>query len=326
MKDFTMHRFYWRAAAAMLIAGAAGAAAAQDFPARQVRILVPYGPGTGIDLAARVVAERLSRDSGQPFVVENRTGAGGTIAAAAVAAAAADGYTLLANASAQTSLPALYKNLPFDGRRDFVGVAILGTSPLVLVTSKAKGWTKVMDLVDAGKSKPGALSFASAGVGTTTHLSAEKFRMAAGFQALHVPYKSTTDALTEVMTGRIDFLITTVPSAIGPVKEGRLVALATGMRRAPALPDVPTLAEAGVRGAESDTWFGIFAPSKTPRDVVAKLHADIHKATAAPEVRERLVRMGTDPAAMGLDEIDAMLKREFVENEQLIKAVGVKLE
>jgi len=321
-----MNRWIRHLTTGLVLAATAFTAAAQDYPTRTVRILVPYGPGTGIDLAARVVAERLSRSLGQSFVVENRPGAGGTIAAAAVAAAPPDGYTLLANASSQTSLPALYKNLPFDGKRDFVGVGVMGTSALVLVTSKVKGYKTVMELVAAGKAKPGSLTFASAGVGTTTHLSAEKFRMAAGFEALHVPYKSTTDALAEVMTGRIDYLVTTVPSAIGPVKDGRLVALAMGMRRSPAMPDVPTLAEAGVPGAESDTWFGIFAPAKTPRSVVEKLHAEIAKATASPEVQERLTKMGAERAVVGLDEFNAMLNREFTENEQLIKKIGVKIE
>jgi tripartite-type tricarboxylate transporter receptor subunit TctC len=325
MKETTMRNLI-RGLAAGLALFAASAVFAQDYPTRPVKILVPYGPGTGIDLVARIVAERLSKSLNQSFVVENRTGAGGTIASAAVATAAPDGYTLLMNASSQTSLPALYKNLSFDGRRDFVGVAVVGTSPLVLVTSKAKGFATVKDLVAAGKAKPDALTFASAGVGTTTHLSAEKFRLAAGFQALHVPYKSTTDALAEVMTGRIDYLVTTLPSALGPVKDGRLVALAMGAKRAAALPNVPTLAEAGVPGAESDTWFGMFAPAKTPREVVVRLHAEVEKAVATPEVQERLARIGAEPVSMSLQDMDAMLKREFAENEQLVKTIGIKLE
>jgi tripartite-type tricarboxylate transporter receptor subunit TctC len=187
-----------------------------------------------VDLAARILADSLSKTMGQAFVVENKAGAAGTIAGALVAAAPPDGYTLMMNATSQTTLPALMKNLPYDGKRDFVGVAMMASSPLVLVASRAKGHLTVKDLVAAAKAKPGSVSFASAGVGSTTHLTAEKFRMAAGFEALHVPYKSTTDALAEVMAGRIDYLVTTLPSALGPVKDGRLVALALGLRRSPA--------------------------------------------------------------------------------------------
>ena len=314
-----------RLATALLIgAFAATPALAQDYPARSVRIVVPYGPGTGVDLAARILAERLSKSLGQAFVVENRTGAAGSIAGAAVAAATPDGYTLMMDANGHTTVPALMKNLPYDPRRDFVGVAMFAESPLVLVTSRSVGYQSVQELVAAAKAKPGSITFASAGVGTSTHLAAEKFRIAAGFQALHVPYKSTTDALAEVMAGRIDYLVTTLPSALGPVKDGRLVVLAMGLRRSPLMPNVPTLAEAGVPNAESAAWFGLFAPARTPRDVVTRLHAEVAKALATPEARERLSNIGADPRPMGVDEFDALLKREFVDNENLVKAAGIK--
>lgn len=315
-----------RRAAALLIAITAVAAHAQDYPSRAVRVLVPYGPGTGIDLAARIVAEKLSKSLGQAFVVENRTGAAGTIAGAAVATAAPDGYTLLADASGFTTVPALRKNLPYDPRRDLVGVATMGNSPLVLVTSASKGYKTVRELVAAGKAKPGALSFASAGVGTSTHLAAEKFRVAAGFDALHVPYKSTTDALAEVMAGRIDYVVTTLGSALGPVKDGRLLALATGVSRAPALPDVPTLAEAGLQNAGAEVWFGLFAPAKVPKDIVARLNAEIAKALQDPEVKERLARAGAQPYVNTVDEFGSLLRREFNEYEQLVKTIGIKVE
>jgi tripartite-type tricarboxylate transporter receptor subunit TctC len=321
-----MTHFVRQAAAAFCLVFAAVAAQAQDYPSRSVRVLVPYGAGTGIDVAARIVAEKLSRSLGQSFVVENRTGAAGTIAGAAVVSAPADGYTLLADASGFTTVPALMKNIPYDPRRDLVGVATIGSSPLVLVTSPGKGYKTVRELVAAGKARPGALTFASAGVGTTTHLSAEKFRVAAGFQALHVPYKSTTDALAEVMAGRIDYLVTTVPSALALVKDGRLVALATGVRRAKALPDVPTMAEAGFPGAGNDTWFALFASAKVPSDVVARLNAETAKAVADPEVRDKLSRAGAEPFVNTPEEFGALLRREFNDTEQLVKAIGAKID
>jgi tripartite-type tricarboxylate transporter receptor subunit TctC len=291
-----------------------------------VRVVVPYGPGTGIDFAARLVADKLSKVLGQPFVVENRPGAAGTIAGAAVASAAPDGYTLLADASGFTAVPALTKKIPYDPRRDFVGVATMGTSPLVLVTSAATGHKSLRELVAAAKAKPGSLTFASAGVGTSTHLAAEKFRVAAGFEAVHIPYKSTTDALTDIMAGRVDYTVTTLPSARAPVKDGRLLALATGASRAPVLPDVPTMAEAGFADAGVDVWFGLFAPAKVPRDIITRLNAEVAKALSDPEVVEKLERAGAQPFVNTVDEFGSLLRREFNDYEQLVEKIGVKIE
>jgi len=313
-------------AAGLMVWAAATAAFAQDYPTRTVKIVVPYGPGTGIDLAARVLAERLTKSMGQPFVIENKSGAAGTIGTAAVASAVPDGYTLLMNASGHTTVPALMKNAPYDAKSDFVGVAVTAESAMVLVTSKARGYQSVKDLVAAGKAKPGSLTYASAGIGTATHFAAEKFRVAAGFQGLHVPYKSTTDALAEVMSGRIDFLVTTLPTALGPVKDGRLVALAIGTKRSPSLPDVPTMAEAGLPNAGSVTWFGMFAPARTPAAIVARLNAEVNKIGLTAENRDRLAALGADPTTMSLAEVDALLKREFADNEQIVKVTGIKIE
>lgn len=296
---------------------------AQAYPSRVVHVVVPFGPGTGADLSARILTEHLSRSMGQTFVVENRVGAGGAIGTASVAAAAPDGYTLLMNASSHSALPA-YKILPFDARRDFVGIAAFGVSPMVLVVSKEKGWRSVKDLVAAAKARPGSLSFASAGIGSTTHLSGEKFCLDAGFRAVHVPYKSTTDAIADLITGRVDFLITSVPPTLGPLKNGRLIALAMGSKRSSALPDVPTFAEAGVR--EAETWFGLFAPAKTPIDIVQRLHVEVQRAAEEPSVQDRLAKMGAEPARMSMEEFNAKVKREIADNEQLVKAIGLKPE
>ncbi len=309
----------------VLCAAAMPAMAQQDYPNHVVKIIVPYGPATGIDLAARILADRLTKTMGQSFVIDNKAGAAGVIGIAAAAAATPDGYTLLMNATSQTTLPAL-KTLPYDAKNGFANVAMLASSPLVLVTSRSKGYKTVKDLVSAAKANPGKLTFASAGVGTSTHMASEKFRLAAGFEALHIPYKSTTDALAEVMSGRIDYLVTTLPSALGPVKDGRMVALAMGRHRHPSMPGVPTLAEAGVPNAESDTWFGVFAPAKTPKAILTRLHAETLKAVDDPEVKERLAKIGAEPVKMSMEDFDAQVRREIADHEKIVKTLGLKVE
>jgi len=302
------------------------AQAQAPYPNRPVRLLVPFGPGTGTDVMARAIADRLSQTMGQQFVVENRPGAAGTIAGAAVASAAPDGYTLMLNASSQTTTPALMKNLPYDGQGAFIGVAMLAESSMVLVSSKTRGLQTVKDVVAFGKANPGALTYGSAGAGSTTHLSMEKFRVAGGIQGVHVPFKSTTDAMTELMAGRLDLLYTSLPGVMAAVKDGRINALAMGERRTPLLPGVATMAEAGLPAGNASLWFGIFAPARTPRDIVNRLHAEVAKAQADPAFKERLARAGGDPWPMSVDEFNALLKREFGENEQLVKAIGLKME
>lgn len=308
-------------AAALVATVLAPAVWAQQYPARPVRIIVPFGAGTGADLAARILGERLGKSRGQTFIVDNRAGAGGAIGTKAVATAAPDGYTLLSNASSHTSLPALKKSLPFDARRDFAGIAAFATSPMILVAAKSRNWRSVQDLVAAAKARPGTVSFASAGTGSTTHLSTEKFRLDAGFEAIHVPYKSTTDALADVIAGRVDFLITSVPPTLGPIKDARIVALAIGQKSGD-LPNVPSFADAGIR--ESQTWFGLFAPARTPREIVQRLHDEVVKASGTAEVRERLARIGAEPAVTSIEEFNALVLREIADNEKLIGRIGLK--
>jgi tripartite-type tricarboxylate transporter receptor subunit TctC len=315
-----------RRIAGLFLFAAVATAAAQDYPTRPVRVLVPYGPGTGVDLVARAVTDRLSKNLGQPFVIENRPGAAGTIAGAIVASAPHDGYTLLIDTASMTTVPSLMKKIPYDPRRDFAPVAILSTTPLVLVTASSNGYRNVKDLIVAGKAKPGSISFASAGIGTTTHLAAERFRIGAGFQALHVPYKTTTEALADVLSGRVTYLITSPATLIGSIKDGRLVALGTSISRTPMLPNVPTLAEAGVPNAETNAWFALFAPAKTPPELVARLNAEVQKAIAAPEMKQRFVELGVDSQPMGVKEFEALLGREFAEGDRLIKSLGIRIE
>ncbi len=302
----------------------AAGAQAQSYPSRPVRVIIPYGPGTGVDVVARMVTEAISKSVGQPFVAEQRVGAAGTIAAGTVANAPADGYTLLFDSSAHTSVPALMQNLPFDTARDFVGVTTLIENPLVLVTAQSRGYKTVADLVAAGKAKPGSINYASGGLGTSTHISAEKFRMGAGFEAVHIPFKSTTEALTEIMGGRMDFTYTALTSALSGIRDGRLVALAMSSRRSPVLPNVPTITEAGVSNATYSSWVGMMVASKTPREIVNRLYQETLKAMATADVQERLAKIGAEPVTMPPDDFEALRRRELVENVQLMKTIGIK--
>lgn len=299
-------------------------ASAQGFPSRPVKIVVPYGPGTAIDVISRFLAEPLSKNLGQPFLVENRPGASGTVAGAYVAKSAPDGYIILTDSSSHTSVPALVSNLPFDPARDLVGVSTYVESQLVLVVAKSRGINSVAELMAAAKAKPGSITYASAGVGASTFMTAEKFRLAAGFTGLHVPFKSTTDALTEVVAGRVDYTYTGVASALPFVRDGRLVPLAMGYRRSGALPNVPTIEEAGVPNGSYPGWLGWMVPANTPREVINRLHQELVKVLEVPAMKERLVKVGVETWTMTPEEFDAMRQREFKANVVLVKQLGIK--
>src|SRR6185436_2381202 len=272
---------------------------AAAWPAKPLRAIVPVGAGSSTDIVHRLVLEKLSAGLGQPIVVENRVGAGGTIGTAAVAKAEADGYTLLASGSAHTIAPALYKSLPYDPARDFAPVVPLGISPSVLVVSPAKGIESAEALVAAAKAHPGALNFSSVGVGTATHLSAERFVSSAGIQAVHVPFKGGAEAMLEVIAGRVDFFFGPIALVLPHIREGKLRALAVnGSSRNSVLPDVPTLGEAGVARAEYPIWFALFVPARTPAEVVNRLNRETLTALRVPKVREKLASLGVDAVAM----------------------------
>ncbi len=259
--------------------------------------------------------------------MENRTGAGGTIAAAFVAKSDADGYTFLVHSVAHTIAPSLYPKLSYEPARDFAAIIPLGVSPNVLVVSPAKGFKNIGDLVAAGKAKPGSLTFSSVGVGTATHLSAERFRASAGMEAVHVPFRGGPQAMSEVMAGRVDFFFGPAGLVLPHVREGKLVALAVnGAQRSAALPDVPTTGEAGFANAEYPIWFGIFLPAKTPRDIVDKLHRETLKALQVSQVREKLAGLAVDPMIMTPTEFDAYVEREIAVNAALVKMAGLKPE
>jgi tripartite-type tricarboxylate transporter receptor subunit TctC len=298
---------------------------AQNWPAKPLRAIVPTEAGSIADVVPRVVFEELSRQLGQSIVVENRAGAGGTIAAAFVAKSDADGYTFLVHSVAHTIAPSLHPKLSYDPARDFAAVIPLGISPHVLVVSPAKGFKKVGDLVVTGKAKPGSLTFASVGIGTATHLSAERFRASAGIEALHVPFRGGPQAVVEVMAGRVDFFFGPVGLVLPYVRDGTLVALAVnGAQRAAALPDVPTTLEAGFANAEYPIWLGIFLPAATPRRIVEKLHDETLKALQVSLVREKLAGLGVDPLIMTPHEFDAYVEKEIAVNAALVDMAGLK--
>jgi tripartite-type tricarboxylate transporter receptor subunit TctC len=298
---------------------------AETWPTKPLRAIVPVGAGSTTDIIPRVVFEQLSAQLAQSIVVENRVGAGGTTGSGFVAKADPDGYTLLAHGSALTISPALYRNLGYDPARDLVAVVPFGISPNVLVVPPARGWKTAGDLVAAAKAKPGTLNFSSVGVGSATHLSAERFRASAGIEAMHVPFKGGAEAMTEVIAGRIDFFFGPVPLVLPQIQEGKLTALAVnGARRSATLPNVPTTSEAGFANAEYPIWLGMFLPAKTPREIVDKLNRETLKALQEPKVRDKLAALGFEPMVMTPAQFAAHVEKEIAVNAALVKAAGLK--
>ena len=302
----------------------AAAAHAQSWPAKPLHAIVPVGAGSSTDIVHRIVLERLSKALGQPIVLENRTGAGGTIGSAVVAKAKPDGYTLLAYGAAHTIAPALYKSLPYDPARDLLPVVPVGSSPSVLAVSPAKGLRTPQALVAAAKASPGRLNFSSVGIGTATHLSAERFAASARIEVVHVPFKGGAEAMTEVIAGRIDFFFGPVALVLPHIRDGELLALAVNSaERSRALPDVPTLRQAGYVDAEYPIWFGLFAPAGTPRAIVEKLNRETLKVLQTPEVRDKLSSLGVDPMAMTVDQFKRYVDGQFALNASLAEKAGL---
>jgi tripartite-type tricarboxylate transporter receptor subunit TctC len=299
-------------------------AKAQAYPTRPIRALVTAGPGSAVDVIPRVVFDQLSSQLGQPIVIENRAGAGGTIAAAAVAKAEPDGYTILAASSAQTITPLLYSKLPYDPVRDLAAIIPLGSLPNVLVTSPAKGLRTVLAFVAAAKAKPNSFNYTSTGVGTATHMSAERFRISAGIEAVHIPVKSGPEALTEILSGRADFYLCPIGTALPFLREGTLLSLVvSGSTRLPELPDVPTTSEAGFADADYTFWLGLFAPAKAPRAIFERLYKETATAMQTANLRERLHALGVTPMIMTSAQFDAFVRDEISSNAGLVKAAGI---
>jgi len=304
---------------------AAMEANAEPWPTKPLKAIVPIAAGSVLDIVPRVVFEQLSTQLGQSIVVENRPGAGQTIGTSAVAKSDPDGYTLLVNSSAHAIAPALHANLSYHPARDFAAVVPIGVSPFVLVVPPGRGFKTTRDLVAAAQAKPGTFNFSSPGVGGASHLSAERFRLSAGVQAMHVPFKGGTEAMTEVMAGRIDFFFVALGAALPHIRDGRLTALAVNSAaRSAALPEVPTLREAGFTDADNPTWFGLFLPARTPREIVDKLHRETLKALQEPKVRDKLAALGIDPMVMSPTQFGALVETEIATNAALVKAIGLK--
>jgi tripartite-type tricarboxylate transporter receptor subunit TctC len=322
-----MNRRRLLASIGTVLAGAslAGRAAAQTFPSRPVRLVVPFTPGSGTDIVARAIGPVLSKGLGQPVVIENRPGAGGTIGALQVARSDPDGYTLLVHSAGHALNPAIYPNLPYDTVADFAGVTPLASLPNVLVVPPARGWKTVADVIAAAKARPDQLNYASAGNGSATHMNAEKFRLQAGIAAVHVPFKGTPEAMTEVAAGRIDWFFAPLSSALPMIREGRVAALAVSTpARAPALPEVPTTVEAGVRDSEYLFWVGMLAPVKTPADVLRRLHDETVAAVASPEVRERFLTIGAEPFTMESRAFDEFIRAEVASAARIARAAHLQ--
>jgi tripartite-type tricarboxylate transporter receptor subunit TctC len=305
---------------------AASAAQADSWPSHLIKATIPFGAGSAADVVPRLVFDRLSAELGQAIIVENRPGAGGTIGSAAVAKADADGYSILAQSSALSISPAIYPNLSFDITKDLSSALMIGVSANVMIVPVSRPWKTVQDFIaDARSRKPGSISFGSAGVGSATHISGEKFRLAAGIETTHVPYRGGAEAVADILGGRIDFYFCPLATALPLIREGRVRALviSTG-KRSVDLPDVPTPAEAGLKNAESVFWLGVFMPAKTPRDIIEKFYDAGIKLLAERSMQESLAKLGVEPLPMTPAEMDAFVAREIAENLEVIKAAGIK--
>jgi len=294
-------------------ATAGSVAVAQDYPSKPVRLIVPFPPGGGNDTIARLMGQKLAPALGQQVLVDNRPGAGGTIGADLAAKAPADGYTLfLAGVASHGINPNLQKKLPYDPVRDFAGVSLIASAPLLVVVHPSLPVTSVRQLIALAKARPGAINFASNGNGSSSHLAGEMFRMMTGTDMVHIPYKGLSPALTDLLSGQVQLAFTSAVAMLPQVKAGKLRAIAmTGARRSQAIPEIPTVAEAGVPGYETGSWYGIVAPARTPRPIVERLSREIAAATRSPEISVRLVEEAVIPIGSTADEFDAHIKREL---------------
>jgi tripartite-type tricarboxylate transporter receptor subunit TctC len=306
----------------------AAAASAQSYPNRAVKVVVPWPPGQATDIAARLVAQKLQESLGQPFVVDNRSGAGGSLGSEVVARSAPDGYTLLASSSGPISIMPNLQKTPYEPLKDFAPVSLIALAPFALVTNPNFPAKDAREFVQLVRGNPDKYTFASSGTGATAHLVTELFNSMAQLKARHVPYKGSAPALTDVMNGQVDYTIETVASVVGHVKSGRLKTYGVSfVRRATGMPDVPSLAEAAnLPGYDIGAWIGYSAPAGTPREVLAKLSAEIQKAMQAPELKERYLALGLETASMTPDEMGAFLRKEQERYGSIIRGANIKVE
>jgi tripartite-type tricarboxylate transporter receptor subunit TctC len=300
-------------------------ASAQDYPTKTIRLIVPLTTGAGADIAARIIAQRMNEHWKLPVIVENRPGAGGTIGTAAVAKAQGDGHTLLVQSSSHSANPAIYKSLPYDPQTDLVDVAILGKTPYVMVSAGNGPYKTLKALLDAARAKPGEIAFASAGLGTSTHLAAEYLIGLAGVRMIHVPFKGSPDALQDVLGGRSAFYMAPVNVGLGLVKDGKLNPLGVSTAsRAEVLPQVATLAEQGLPGYEVTLWFGMWAPAATPPTVVQKLNASVNAIVLEPIVREQFAKLGIQPSPMKQEEFARFVRSEIEVYRKIVRQAKIE--
>jgi tripartite-type tricarboxylate transporter receptor subunit TctC len=298
---------------------------AQGYPNKPIKFVVPFSAGSATDIVARTVGDAMSKSMGQPIVIENKLGAGGTIAAAMVAKSEPDGYTVFIPSSGHVLNPSLYSNLGYDTLKDLNGVTTLAAVPNVLVVNPSKGWKTQADLIAAARANPGKYNYASAGIGSGTHLNAEIFRLQAGIDALHVPYKGTPDAMSNVIGGSNDWFFAPLAAALPLIRDGKLQALSVSTKaRANTLPQVPTSIEAGLPNSDYTLWVGMIVPSATPAAIVAKLHDEALKALATPELKERMAKLGAEAFTMSSDEFNAYIKTEMETAARIVKAANLK--
>jgi tripartite-type tricarboxylate transporter receptor subunit TctC len=310
---------------AALLACGVPAAHAQSWPTKPVRVVISFTPGSSTDIVGRIVLQKLNELWGQPVVPENRAGAGGSIGSAAVAKAPPDGYTLLINSNAHCVNPAIYASLPYDTLKDFTDIAPLAIQPNVFVVTADSPYKTLMDFVNAAKAKPGSLNIGHAGVGSGTHLNTEKFLDAAKIKVTEVPFKGTPEVIAAMLSGDVQAYWAPISAGMSLVKGGKLrpLAVSTAKRNAQ-LPNVPTTGEAGIKGADSPLWFGLWGPAGMPTDLVAKINADVRKALADTAVKERLTATGNDTMDMSPQQFDKLVRTEMDEYARVLKAAGIK--
>jgi tripartite-type tricarboxylate transporter receptor subunit TctC len=300
-------------------------AQAQEYPTKTMRLIVPLSTGAGADIAARLIAQRMSEHWKQAVIVENRPGAGGQIGTSAVVKAEPDGHTLLVQSSSHSANPAIYKNLPYDPLKDLVDVAMLGKTPYVMVSAGNGPYRSLKALIDAARARPGEIAFASAGLGTSTHLAAEHLIGMAGVRMIHVPFKGSPEALQDVLGGRSAFYLAPVNVGVGLVKDGKLNPLGVSTAsRAEVLPEVPTLAEQGLPGYEVTLWFGMWAPAGTPGAVVQKLNAAVNAIVQEPPMREQFTKLGLQPAPMKPQDFAKFVRSEIEVYRKIVQQANIQ--
>jgi tripartite-type tricarboxylate transporter receptor subunit TctC len=304
----------------VLVMGGFAAVSAQEYPTRAVHVIVPLTPGSGADIAGRIVTKYMTTGLGQPVVVENRPGAGGQIGTVAVINSAADGYTLMVQSASHAANSAIYKKLDYDPLKDLVDIAILGMTPYVVVTNPNGPYKTLKALIDAAKAKPEQIPFASAGVGSSTHLAAEYFCQSAKIKMLHIPYKGSPEAIRDSAAGITSFYMAPINTAIGLIRDGKVKALGvSSARRDASLPDVPTIAEQGVPGFSIGLWFGMWAPVGTPQAIVKKLNAEVNRILKLPEVKTQYATLGIDPVTMTPEEFAKFVRSEIATYQRIVK-------